>query len=236
MIFKGWRKTSLIEYPGKIATVLFVGGCNFRCPFCYNAHLVTRSRETPDITQQSVLDYLRENTRLYQAVVVTGGEPTRYEELPGFFARVKDMGFCTGLETNGTNPDMLKSLSDAGILDYVGMDIKTSLVFEKYARASGVEDEGLFQKVLESIELLPALPSVDYEFRMTLVPGLHEREDILELGNQLGGVKHLVLQKFIPKGTLDKSFEKRDPFPPGFMGEMEELLKDRFESCSIRNL
>ncbi len=236
MIFKGWRKTSIIEYPGKIATVLFVGGCNFRCPFCYNDNLVTRSREMPDIPQQSVLDYLRENTRLYQAVVVTGGEPTRYEELPGFLSRVKDMGFCTGLETNGTNPGMLKSLSNAGTLDYIGMDIKASLVFDKYARASGVEDEGLFKKILESVELLPALPSTDYEFRMTLVPGLHEREDILELGKQLEGAKHFVLQQFIPKSTLDKSFEKRKPFPPGFIREMEGLLKDRFESCSIRNL
>ena len=153
MFFKGWQKTSLIEYPGRICTVLFTGGCNFRCPYCYNRKLVLGYREMPDIESEEVINFLKYNPNLYQAVMVTGGEPTLNLELSEFFRKVKELPLSCGLESNGSNPDLLKSLLDHELIDFAAMDIKAPLTIEKYSRASGVRSSRLLARVERSIEL-----------------------------------------------------------------------------------
>ena len=236
MHFRGWQKTSLIEYPGKISTVLFTGKCNFRCPFCYNRDVVLESNRTYDIDEKEVLDYLKERKKLYQAVIVTGGEPTMHKGLPDFYRKIRALGFLTGLETNGTSPEMLKELLDNKLVDYVAMDIKAPLVWEKYSKATRTKDKRLFGNVLKSVRLLMA-SGVRYEFRTTVVPRLHSEEDILELAGQLGGAKTFALQQFTPKDTtLDPKFAKAKPYPDAVLKNLREKISGNFETCELRNV
>ncbi|MCK5007375.1 MAG: anaerobic ribonucleoside-triphosphate reductase activating protein, partial [Spirochaetales bacterium] len=169
MTFKGWQKTSLIEYPGKVATVLFTGGCNFRCPFCYNADLVQRPQELADLPGETVLEYLRTNRGLYQALVISGGEPTLNAETPEFLAEVKALDLCTGLETNGTNPDMIAGLLKEDLVDYIAMDVKAPLTWEAYRRAAGLNEgnRGWIEKIRATLELLKTAKA-EIELRCTL--------------------------------------------------------------------
>ena len=233
MTFKGWRKTSLIEYPGKISTVLFTGGCNLRCPFCYNVQLVLHPEELPDISEDEVLGYMQENRPLYQALVVTGGEPTLHEELPRFLGKTKEAGLAVCVETNGTNPDMLRELVDGATVDYVAMDVKTKLEPAAYAEAAGLAGPALYEKVLQSVELLESGSGIDYELRLTVVPGLHSEDDVLTLAEQLNGAKRLILQQFVPGETLVAEVGKRKPHPPGFLEGLKEKVQPHV-SCSIR--
>ena len=235
MIFKGWQKTSLIEYPGKISTVLFTGGCNFRCPFCYNRDLVVNPEKLPDIRENDVLDFLNEKRNLYQAVMVTGGEPTMQSSLPEFFGKVKGLGLLAGLETNGTNPAMLKEIVDKRIVDFIAMDIKAPLVWEKYGRAAGIKDRELLENVKKSVKIIMG-SGIDYEFRTTVVPGLHTEKDIADIARQLKGVRKLVLQQFIPKNTLDVNLAKAEPYPAEALFRMKRLAEKYVKSVEIRNV
>jgi pyruvate formate lyase activating enzyme len=186
LTFKGWQKTSLIEYPGKISTVVFTGGCNFRCPFCYNAELVQRPHQLADLKQDTVLRFLEDNAGLYQALVITGGEPTLNAEVPEFLSRVKALGLCTGLETNGTNPKMITGLLERDLVDYIAMDVKTTLEWEAYRRTAGLGSgqESLFENVKQTLERLKST-AVQLELRCTVVPRFHTPEAILRLARQL---------------------------------------------------
>jgi len=230
MHFKGWEKTSLIEYPGKISTVLFTGGCNFRCPFCYNRNLVLSPGELPNISEEEVLEYLRENRRLYQAVIVTGGEPTLSQDLPGFFSKVKKLGLLAGLETNGTNPGMLETLLKSGAVDFVGLDVKAPLTFEKYRNVAAITDRKLFENVKKSLGILMK-SGKDYELRTTVIPGFHREKDIISIATELKGAKKYVLQKFIPRNTLDEKFEKARPYSSNEMLELIKKIENNFELC-----
>jgi pyruvate formate lyase activating enzyme len=236
MEFRGWQKTSLLEYPGKISTVLFTGGCNFRCPFCYNSDLVLRPEKLKRISEGDVLDFLKRRRKLYQAVMVTGGEPTVHRDLPEFFKKVKSLGLMAGLETNGTNPGMLKALIRDKLIDFVAMDVKTSLKREKYMKAAAISDGRLFGNVLKSVEMLKD-SGMDYEFRTTVVPGMHTEGDILEIADQLKGSKKYVLQKFIPRETtLDPEFAKVPPYPDAFFTGLKDKIGGKFGEFEIRNV
>ena len=235
MIFKGWQKTSLIEYPGKISTVLFTGGCNFRCPFCYNRDLVLNPGKLPDIPEKDVMDFLNEKRNLYQAVMVTGGEPTMQKDLPDFFAKVKGLGLLAGLETNGTNPGALKEILDKRILDFIAMDVKAPLFWEKYSRAAGLKDNKLFENVKNSVKIITG-SEIDYEFRTTIVPGLHKEKDISDIALQLKGARKLVLQQFIPNNTLDGDLAKVEPYPAEALFRMKELAGKYVKHVEIRNV
>ncbi len=236
MEFRGWQKTSLVEYPGKVSTVLFTGGCNFRCPFCYNRDLVLRPDKLERITEEEVLDFLKARRKLYQAVIVTGGEPTMHMDLPGFYGKVKKLGLLAGLETNGTNPVMLKALIGDKLVDFVAMDIKTSLKREKYTKAAATSDKRLFGNVLKSVEMLRG-SGIDYEFRTTVVPGMHSEEDILEIARQLKGSSKYVLQKFIPRDSMiDPEFAKVSTYPDAFFAGLREKISGNFKKCEVRNM
>ena len=235
MTFKGWQKTSLIDYPDKISSVLFCGGCNLRCPFCYNRDLVLYPGKLDDLPGETVLEYLLENRALYQAVCVTGGEPTLYDELPAFLAQVKELGLLVGLETNGTRRAMLEELIAACLVDFIAMDLKAPLVFEKYRQASGNGDEKIFRAVMQSVELITA-SEIAYEFRFTVVPEIHRSEDVLELGSQIKGARRLVLQQFSPEQTLDRALQNCVPYPEEQFLEWQEKLKPLVGDCALRNL
>jgi pyruvate formate lyase activating enzyme len=237
LTFKGWQKTSLIEYPGKVATVLFTGGCNFRCPFCYNADLVQRPQELADLPGETVLEYLRTNRGLYQALVISGGEPTLNAETPEFLAEVKALDLCTGLETNGTNPDMIAGLLKEDLVDYIAMDVKAPLTWEAYRRAAGLNEgnRGWIEKIRATLELLKTAKA-EIELRCTLVPKIHNREDLLNLARQLQGHRRFVLQQFVPERALDPLYRDEAPFDAETLRELRSQIADLFGSCEVRGI
>lgn len=173
MFFKGIQKTSFIDYPSKISTVLFVGGCNFRCPYCHNGHLV-QNKITLVITEEDALGFLESRKKSIDAVVVSGGEPTLFgSSLLAFLKKVKGMGFLAKLDTNGTNPNLLKTIIDNGIVDYVAMDIKAPI--GKYEQV--VNAKVNTESILESIKLLQGA-DIEYEFRTTVCKELLNENDI----------------------------------------------------------
>jgi pyruvate formate lyase activating enzyme len=238
--FKAWQKTSLVEYPGKLSTVLFVGGCNFRCPFCYNASLVLEPASTPDLPGDTVLDYLREHRSLYQAVVVTGGEPTLHEELPSFLQSVKSLDLLAGVETNGSRPALLGRLLDEKLVDFVAMDLKGPLTAPAYRRAAGLHGgaEEAVAAVRQSLSLLAGHPDIAVELRCTVVPSLHRSRGLGRLGAELSaaGLPRLVLQQFRPKGALDAAFRQERPYTPAELERLSGLLARRGVVCELRGL
>lgn len=237
MTFKGWQKTSLIEYPGKISTVVFTGGCNFRCPFCYNADLVQRPHRLADLEAKTVLRYLKENRRLYQAVVISGGEPTLNLQLPEFLAEAKALGLATGLETNGTNPTMVARLLEQDLLDYIAMDVKAPLEWEAYRRAAGLppEKEGLLEDIKGTLQHLKSA-GVELELRCTVVPRFHAPEDILRLAEQLQGYPSFVLQQFAPERALDPELREQLPFSDEVLRQLHEKISRLFPRCEVRGI
>jgi pyruvate formate lyase activating enzyme len=256
--FKAWQKTSLIEYPGKLSTVLFVGGCNFRCPFCYNASLVLEPGSTPDLPGDSVLEYLREHRSLYQAVVVTGGEPTLHDALPSYLASVKSIGLLAGLETNGSRPGALRRLLEEKLVDFVAMDLKAPLTAAAYGRAAGLEGgrptdrrrgeldapeaapapKAVVEAVRESLGLLFGRESPEVELRCTVVPRLHQPRDLSRLAGQVvsAGFSRLVLQQFHPERALDPSFRDSKPYAPADLEALCRRLSRRGLACEARGL
>ena len=236
MIFRGWMKTSLIEYPGKVATVLFARGCNFRCPFCYNRDLVLNPDKLVPTDEGTVLGYLEENRHLYRAVVVTGGEPTMDPGLPAFFSAVKKLGMLAGLETNGTNPGMLELMFKDGLLDFVAMDLKAPLDWDRYSRAAGITDKKLFESVTKSVEFL-LRSGKDYEFRTTVVPGLHNEADILDLASEIRGAKKYALQAFIPGDAhVSPAYGKMHKTPAAGLERIGKQISGFFGAFEIRNV
>ncbi|MBQ6947119.1 MAG: anaerobic ribonucleoside-triphosphate reductase activating protein [Clostridia bacterium] len=192
----GFQKMTLLDFPGKVACTVFTGGCNFRCPFCHNASLVTHIDGAP-IAEEEILSYLNKRKGLLDGVCVTGGEPLLQGDIASFLRRIKEMGYLVKLDTNGAFPDRLRALLEAGLVDYVAMDIKNSK--EKYAVTAGVPVD--LAAIERSVELLKE-GRVDYEFRTTLVKELHTEEDILSMAKWLSGAKYWYLQNFTDSGDL----------------------------------
>jgi pyruvate formate lyase activating enzyme len=240
LIFKAWQKTSLIEYPGKLCTVLFVGGCNFRCPFCYNASLVMNPGAIPDLPAETALRYLAERRSLYQAAVVTGGEPTLNEELPSFFRSLKSLGFLGGLETNGSRPDMLRHLLQQRLVDFVAMDVKGPLETRFYRRAAGLRSgqADTVAAVRESLELLAEASELTVELRCTVVPGIHRPKELRSLGRELRGLglSSLVLQQFQPERALDPALRRVTPFSGEALEALRRSVEAQGAGCTIRGL
>lgn len=192
MHFCGMNKTTLLDYPGHVAATLFTGGCNMRCPFCQNSGLVLAPWEQPEISEQEVLAFLRRRQGILEGVCITGGEPTLCPDLEDFIRRVREMGYLVKLDTNGYRPQILRHLLEENLLDYVAMDIKASR--ERYGIACGLPDVEL-QYIEESVELLKR-SSIPYEFRTTVVKGIHRPEEFTAIGRWLQGCRAYYLQSF----------------------------------------
>lgn len=188
----GFNKLTLLDYPGKLACTIFLGSCNFRCPFCHNAGLVLAPEREPVIPIEEVMGTLKKRKGILDGVCITGGEPTMNARLPEFVQKIREMGYAVKLDTNGSHPEMLKSLVEQGLLDYVAMDIKNSP--EKYSMTAGVSRVDL-ESVCESVDFLKS-GAVDYEFRTTVVKELHKKEDMQTIGNWLSGSRRYFLQAY----------------------------------------
>jgi pyruvate formate lyase activating enzyme len=215
MKFSGLQKTSLIDYPNKVASVLFTPGCNLRCPFCHNWRIVVDPKP-PFLQEAAALEILESRKKYVDAVVVTGGEPTMHKELPKFLAKLKTRGFQVKLDTNGFYPEVLEECLAS--VDYVALDVKTCL--DKYRLLGAQETSGL----VRSVEILKT-GKVPYEFRTTAVPELVTREDVTCIGELVKGAKTHVLQQFVPRDTLDKRLERVKPYLPEEMHELGEAMK-----------
>lgn len=198
MQIRGLQKLTLLDFPERLACTVFLGGCNFRCPFCHNASLVMRPSECEEISEEELFSFLEGRRGKLAGVCITGGEPTLYPTLPTFISKIRALGFAIKLDTNGTNPEMLASLIDSGMLDYVAMDIKSSR--EAYATVAGVPTLDI-QKIEESVQILLS-GRVDYEFRTTVVKPYHSVEDIRKIGQWIKGAKKYFLQSFVDSGDL----------------------------------
>ncbi len=193
MVVAGLQKTSLVDYPGQIASTVFVGGCNFQCPYCHNKTLLNNGR--PHISMDDVLSHLNERKHFTDSVVVTGGEPTLYEKLPDVLALMKSYGLRVKLDTNGSRPEMLSLLLAHNLLDYIAMDIKAPL--HKYNAVCGTSvDEAALR---ESIHIIKT--TKHYEFRTTVIPDIHTEEDIHDIIASLlnGDAKKYALQRYKPQ-------------------------------------
>lgn len=231
MEIKGFVDLSLVDWDGKLSCVIFLPNCNFRCPFCHNTTLVLHPERGETIPFERVEDYLNKQKDWLDGVCITGGEPTLHNDLPDLCSKLKEIGFLVKIDTNGTNPKVIKELMDKSLIDYIAMDIKAPLTAEKYSKATGINAKKLLGKVKETIRILLG-SRIDYEFRTTVVPSLHEEEDIAAICDGVKGCKKYVLQKFdvsLGKTTIDPDFIKLQPFTDE---EMERFLTTAQDSLS----
>ena len=198
MKFNGFQRLTLLDYPGKVACTLFTAGCNLRCPFCHNASLVTHIDNTNIYNKEEILSYLGKRQGILEGVCISGGEPLMQTEIEDFIKEVKALGYSIKLDTNGFYPDKLISLVEKGLIDYVAVDIKNS--YSKYAKTTGIENLDL-SPLKRTVEFLLS-GKVDYEFRTTIVEGLHTEADILDIGKTIKGAPRYFLQNFVDSGDL----------------------------------
>ncbi len=226
---KGYIPSSLLDYPGKICSVIFLPHCNFRCPFCQNPDLITKPDNIPNIELKKISEHLKSRRKWLDGVCITGGEPCLHSNLPKFLSEIKKLGFLVKLDTNGANPKMLKELIEKKLVDYIAMDIKAPLKdYDKVAKVKVNKKD-----IQESINLIKK-SKVDYEFRTTVVPKFTGKKEIKEIGKWLKGSKRYYLQQFRAVKTLDKTFEKVKPYPPEKLKEFAKIMKPFFKSVKVR--
>lgn len=231
MIIAGLQKSTIIDFPGRVACTVFLAGCNFRCPWCYSPHLVLPEmiKEQPEIPREEFFSFLDSRKGLLEGVVICGGEPTTNEDLPEFAEKIKEMGFLVKLDSNGSNPQMLRQLIGQKLVDYIAMDIKGPK--ERYGKFVGRDiDVG---KIQESIDVLKE-GRIDYEFRSTLVSSLHRKEDVMKMAEWIKGAKKYYLQSFRQEKTIDPEFEKVPPYSQDALLEIKKAVAPFFETCEIR--
>lgn len=198
MKISGFQKLTLLDFPGRVAATIFTGGCNMRCPFCHNALLVTELDKTDEINEEEILSYLDKRAGVLDGVCITGGEPLLQPDVADFIKKIKEIGLAVKLDTNGTRPEMLRTLLEEGLLDYVAMDIKSSK--ERYAEAVGIEGFDI-APIEESVALLKE-GKIDYEFRTTVVRELHTTDDIRKIAQWISGAPRYFLQNFVDSGNI----------------------------------
>ena len=216
MIIRGLQKTTLLDFPEKLACTVFTGGCNFRCPFCHNASLVLNSGAIEEIPENEFFSYLSRRKGVLDGVCITGGEPLLNSDIFEFIKKIRSYGLLVKLDTNGSMPDRLEALLDAGIVDYVAMDIKNAPT--KYALTAGVDEYPA--EIERSIDII-IKKAPEYEFRTTVVRELHEKEDIIKIANRIKNAKKYFLQSYVDSGDIISSgFSAYSPT------EMLEILEN----------
>lgn len=224
MKFSGIQKTSLVDFPNRVASVLFTPGCNLRCPYCHNWRIVVDPKP-PFLNEEEALKILEERKAFIDAVVITGGEPTIHKELPKFLGRLKEKGFSVKLDTNGLNSQALRECLTH--LDYVALDVKTSL--EKYTRL-GARDTTELKRTIEMLKT----GNIEFEFRTTVVPGFVDEIDVAEIGQLIKGVKNFALQQFVPDDALDRKLNSLKPYALDSIAAIAERMRPYAENVIIR--
>lgn len=243
MKIHGIQKTTLLDYPGHVAATLFTGGCNFRCPFCHNADLVLMPNAYPVMSSVEVEQFLKKRQGLLDGICITGGEPTLQPDLEAFIRNVKEMGYLIKLDTNGCRPEVLQNLLEEGLLDYVAMDIKASK--DNYVKAIGLTGDNcrgdfLVEQIEKSVELLMG-SGISYEFRTTVVKGIHGIEEFEAIGEWIAGSKAYYLQEFTENNNLlaDRLGREEGKFSGFSKEEMEQirlLVKKYVDNVFIRGM
>ena len=201
MRIQGLQKLTLLDFPEKMACTVFTAGCNFRCPFCHNASLVTHIPEKADVDEERFFSFLKKRRGILDGVCVTGGEPLLQADIEGFIRKIKELGYLVKLDTNGSFPEKLKDLVNKGLVDYVAMDIKNSI--EAYGLTIGM-DTRYSAAIQESVEFLKE-GHVDYEFRTTVTKNFHTEAEFEAIGKWIQGAKRYYLQAFVDSGDLIES-------------------------------
>lgn len=238
MKIAGIQKLSMVDYPGKMACTVFFAGCNFRCPYCHNSSLVLPEPDQSYMDEDEVLGFLKKRQGLLDGVCITGGEPLlQGENLIPFIKRIREFGYAVKLDTNGTFPELLKKLCNQGLIDYVAMDIKNSR--ENYEKAIGknvLQQESILDKVQESARYLME-GTVDYEFRTTLVKGIHTPQDIADIVDWISDAKIWYLQNFKDSGAiLSPNSCKMGPFSENEIELFEKIAKEHEMNVVVRNV
>ena len=224
MEFVSINKLTLLDYPEKVACVLYTPTCNFACPYCHNWETLIKENLPPLDFEKDVISFLKKRIGILDGVVVSGGEPTLMKELPEKIKTIKELGYLVKLDTNGSNPKILRELIDGKLIDYVAMDIKHS--FNKYYDI--IVNRNIDLKDLEeSINILKE-NKVDYEFRITLIEEYHDKESIYEIGKLLEGSKRLFLQQYkLSDGVSDKSLHAiSEPIARQYQKILEEYIEE----------
>lgn len=225
----GFIKNSLIDYPGKIASVVFTKGCNFRCKYCHNPDLVIpeRIKKSKQISEDYIFSYLKKNKKMLDAVVVTGGEPLVQKDLIDFIKKIKSLGLLVKLDTNGAFPNILNKLFDLHLIDFIAMDVKAPLEINKYQEITGKYiDYDTIDKIKNSIWLI-LKSEIPHEFRTTTVKRITNKEDLIKISESIKNCHSFCLQDFNPDVVLDESYKK-------YTGYSQEVLKLLSESLEIK--
>ena len=237
MIIAGLQKLTLVDYPEKLACTIFLAGCNYRCPWCYNPELVLPERieNNSKITKRDFFDFLKFRKNLLDGVVICGGEPTLNNDLPIFCKNIKKMGYLVKLDTNGSNPEMIKNLIDEKLIDYIAMDIKAPK--GKYVQATGLKSsylEKLLKNIEKSINILKQ-EDIDYEFRTTMIPKLLGKKDIIEIVRWIGPAKKYCLQNFQgERDTVNPEFKGINPCLKEYLSDIQNIISPFFDICEVR--
>jgi len=224
MKFSGLQKTSLLDYPDKVASVIFTPGCNLHCPYCHNWKIATNP-QPPFLQETTILEILEKRKKYIDAIVITGGEPCMHKELPNFLIKLKERGFFVKLDTNGFYPEVLEKCLNH--VDYIALDIKTCL--EKYKQL-GTQDTNDLQK---SIEMLKK-SKIAYEFRTTIVPELVTLQDIDQIGKLSEGSKAHAVQQYVPENAQDKHYQTLQSYTPEIIKEITDKLSKYTEKIILR--
>ena len=231
MIVSGLQKLTLLDYPGKVACTIFTPGCNFRCPFCHNAPLVVPDKIVHDTTEDEVLEFLKKRIGILDGVAITGGEPLIHNDIGEFLKKIKDMGYSVKLDHNGTRPDLLEKLVSEGLVDRVAMDIKNSPAL--YAKTAGLDNIDL--KPIEQSKDYLLSGVIDYEFRTTVVKGLHTQQSLEEAAQWIYGAKEYYLQQFKDSGDVI-AIDGLSAFDEKEMHELELILKKIIPTVAVRGV
>lgn len=207
----GLNKTTLLDYPGRVAATIFLGGCNFRCPFCQNSSLVLTPDSQPEIPEEEVLSFLKKRKGILEGVCVTGGEPTLSPDLPELLKKIRELGYSIKLDTNGSRPQVLKDLAKQKLIQMTAVDIKACP--DNYPSLCGLIRPDL-DSIKETVDFL-LHGSLDYEFRTTVVRELHTEQDFVEIGQWISGAKAYYLQAYR---------DSEEVLQPGFSSYSQEEL------------
>ena len=230
MIIQGLQKLTLLDYPGQVACTIFTAGCNFRCPFCHNASLVIETYKNRNISEEEIFSFLKKRQGILDGVCVTGGEPLIQPGIEGFLRKIKEMGFKVKLDTNGSFPDKLKKIVEAGLVDHVAMDIKNSK--ESYSKTVGIDNYDI-RNIERSVEYLMS-GVVSYEFRTTVVRQFHQRADFESIAKWIKGADKYYLQQFVDSGDLIQ--QGLSGYNKDIMEQALEIVKQQIPNAELRGV
>ncbi|MEK7662053.1 MAG: anaerobic ribonucleoside-triphosphate reductase activating protein [Patescibacteria group bacterium] len=228
MIIGGFQKISLIDYPGKIASIIFTKGCLFRCPYCHNPELV-EYKDSTGIDEKYVFEHLEKRRDFIEGVCVTGGEPTLHKDLPDFIARVKSLGYSVKLDTNGVTPSMVAELLEKKLVDYIAMDIKNT--WDKYGLIAKIAPgkEKFLDRCRETFSIIQN-SGIPHEWRTTVLPGVHNENDFLEMASYFNDGEKYFLQDISYKKNLDQSLDRTKKID---VKNIASLLRERFPEIAV---